>query len=178
MLKTLTVENFALIENVAVEFGAGLNILTGETGAGKSILIEALGALGGKKIGAGKIRKGADFLRVEAIFSDGLHVARKVSRTGKNFCSADGKPITLAALKKIGAQLLDTHDQNKNLELLRAENIYKLIDDEKILAELKNFQRLWRELNSKKRSLEKKISARAENLQRLDFLRTKKLTRR
>ena len=131
MLKTLTVENFALIENVAVDFGAGLNILTGETGAGKSILIEALGAILGKKIGAGKIRKGSDFLRVEAIFSDGLKITRKVSRTGKNFCSENGRPITLAALKKIGAQLLDTHDQNKNLELLREEKIYELLDDEK-----------------------------------------------
>ena len=171
MLKTLTVENFALIENVAVEFGAGLNILTGETGAGKSILIEALGAILGKKIGAGKIRKGSDFLRVEAIFSDGLSVARKVSRTGKNFCTLDGRPITLAQLKKIGAQLLDTHDQNKNLELLREEKIYELLDDEKISDELKNFQRLYRELNAAKRRLEKKFSARAENLERLDFLR-------
>ena len=171
MLKTLTVENFALIENVTVEFGAGLNILTGETGAGKSILIEALGAILGNKIGVSKIRKGADFLRVEAIFSDDLKIMRKISRTGKNSITAGGKSITLAALKKLGAELLDTHDQNKNLELLREENIYKLIDDENILSELENFQSLYRELNSKNRALEKKISARAENLQRMDFLR-------
>ena len=106
MLKTLTVENFALIENVTVEFGAGLNILTGETGAGKSILIEALGAILGNKIGASKIRKGADFLRVEAIFSDGLNIARKISRAGKNSIAANGKPITLAQLKKICAPLV------------------------------------------------------------------------
>lgn len=171
MLKTLTVENFALIENVTVEFGAGLNILTGETGAGKSILIEALGAILGNKIGVSKIRKGADFLRVEAIFSDDLKITRKISRIGKNSITAGGKSITLAALKKLGAELLDTHDQNKNLELLREENIYKLIDDEKILSELEIFQSLYRELNSKNRALEKKISARAENLQRMDFLR-------
>ncbi len=171
MLKTLTVENFALIENITVEFGAGLNILTGETGAGKSILVEALGAILGNKIGVSKIRKGADFLRIEAIFSDGLIITRKISRTGKNSITAGGKSITLASLKKIGAELLDTHDQNKNLELLREENIYKLIDDENILSELETFQSLYRELNSKNRALEKKISARAENLQRLDFLR-------
>ena len=171
MLRTLTVENFALIENVTVEFGAGLNILTGETGAGKSILMEALGAILGNRIGAGKIRKGADFLRVEANFSDGLSLTRKVSRTGKNFVAASGKAITLAQLKKIGAQLLDTHDQNKHLELLREENIYKLIDDEKILGALENFRGVYRELNSKTRALAKKKSARAENLQRLEFLR-------
>ena len=171
MLKTLTVENFALIENITVEFGAGLNILTGETGAGKSILIEALGAILGNRLGINKIRKGADFLRVEANFSDGLNITRKISRTGKNSITADGKSITLAALKKIGAKLLDTHDQNKNLEFLREENIYKLIDDEKILSELEKFQSIYRELNLKNRSLAKKISVRAENLQRLDFLR-------
>ncbi|MBR3051539.1 MAG: AAA family ATPase, partial [Selenomonadaceae bacterium] len=171
MLKTLTVENFALIENVTVEFGGGLNILTGETGAGKSILIEALGAILGNRLGASKIRKGADYLRVEAIFSDGLKITRKVSRTGKNSIAAGGKLITLAQLKKIGEQLLDMHDQNKNLELLREENIYALTDDEKISEELKIFRRLYRELNSKISSLEKKLSARAENLERLDFLR-------
>ncbi len=171
MLKTLTVENFAIIENITVEFGGGLNILTGETGAGKSILIEALGAILGNKISAGKIRKGADFLRVEANFSDGLKITRKVSRTGKNSIAADGKPITLAQLKKFCAPLVDMHGQNQNLEILREENIYKLIDDEKILSELKNFQQVYRALNSKVRELEKKISARAENLQRLEFLR-------
>ena len=171
MLKTLTVENFALIENVTVEFGGGLNILTGETGAGKSILIEALGAILGNRLGASKIRKGSDYLRVAAIFSDGLKISRKVSRTGKNSIAAGGKSITLARLKKIGEQLLDMHDQNKNLELLRKENFYALIDDEKISEELKVFQRLYRELNSKTRALDKKISARAENLERLEFLR-------
>ena len=171
MLKTLTVENFALIERVKIEFGAGLNILTGETGAGKSILIESLGAVLGNRIGASKIRKGADFLRVEAIFSDGLTITRKISRTGKNLITLNGKTITLAALKKIGAGLIDFHGQNQNLELLREENIYKLIDNAEITARLKIFQGIYRELNLKKDLLAKKLSARAENLQRLDFWR-------
>ena len=171
MLKTLTVENFALIENITVKFGAGLNILTGETGAGKSILIEALGAILGNKIGASKIRKGADFLRVAASFSNGLKLARTVSRTGKNSIALDGKPITLAQLKKFSADLVDVHGQNKNLELLCDDKIYQLIDDENISAELKTFQELYRKLNSKARALDKKKSARAENLERLDFLR-------
>ena len=170
MLKTLTVENFALIEKITVEFGAGLNILTGETGAGKSILIEALGAIVGNKIGVGKIRKGADFLRVEATF-DELTLTRKISRTGKNFCAENGNPITLARLKKLGAEFLDIHGQNKNLELLREEKIYELIDDDKISSELEKFQGVYRELNTKRRTLEKKLSARAESLERLEFLR-------
>ncbi len=174
MLKTLTVENFALIENIAVEFGAGLNILTGETGAGKSILIDALGAALGNKLVASKIRKGADYLRVAADFFIGgknFTVERKFSRTGKSLITENGKPITLARLKKIGAELVDVHGQNKNLELLREDKIYSLIDDEEISGELENFQRLYRELTSKTRALEKKLSAREENLERLEFLR-------
>ncbi len=171
MLTTLTVENFALIENVTVEFGNGLNILTGETGAGKSILIDALGTILGNRVGVNQIRKGADFLRVEAKFSTGLTIERTISRTTKNSVTVDGKPITLAALKKIGATLVDVHGQNKNLALLREENIYALIDDEKILRELENFRRLYRALTAQSRTLEKKLSARTDNLQRLDFLR-------
>ncbi|MBR1645302.1 MAG: DNA repair protein RecN [Selenomonadaceae bacterium] len=174
MLKSLTVENFALLENVTVEFGDGLNILTGETGAGKSILIDALGAAVGNRITSSQIRKGTDFLRVTATFSSGgknFVVERKISRTGKNSITLDGTAITLARLKKFGAEILDVHGQNQNLELLRDEKIYALIDDEKILSELENFSELYRALTSKNRALDKKLSARAENIQRLEFLR-------
>lgn len=171
MLTTLTVENFALIENVVIEFGAGLNILTGETGAGKSILIDALGAVLGNRCGVNRIRKGADKLSIAATFSDGLRLMRTVSRTGKGSITANGKPITLAQLKKLCASLIDVHGQNKSLEILREDNIYRLIDDEKIFSELKEYQRLYRALNSKIRELADKKSARNDNLQRLEFLR-------
>ena len=171
MLTTLTVENFALIENVAIEFGAGLNILTGETGAGKSILIDALGAVLGNRCGVNRIRKGADKLSIAATFSEGLRLRRTVSRTGKGSITLNDKPITLAQLKKVCAELVDVHGQNKSLELLREENIYRLIDDEEISAELKEYQRLYRALSSKTRELADKKSAQADNLRRLEFLR-------
>ena len=171
MLTTLTVENFALIENVAIEFGAGLNILTGETGAGKSILIDALGAVLGNRCGVNRIRKGADKLSIAATFSEGLRLRRTVSRTGKGSITLNDKPITLAQLKKVCAELVDVHGQNKSLELLREDNIYRLIDDEEISAELKEYQRLYRALSSKTRELADKKSAQADNLRRLEFLR-------
>lgn len=170
MLKTLTVENFALIENVTVEFGAGLNILTGETGAGKSILIDALGAVLGNRVGINRIRKGAENLRVAATFDSGLTIERKVSRTSKSSVTVNGKSTTPATLKKICASLVDVHGQNKNLALLREENVYALIDDEKISDALENFRRLYKSLTAQSRALTEKISARADNLQRLDFL--------
>lgn len=73
MLKSLTVWNFALLKHVQVEFEAGLNILTGETGAGKSILIDSLGAVLGQRMSSDMVRSGCDWLRVEAVFSSRMN---------------------------------------------------------------------------------------------------------
>ena len=115
MLHSLRVWNFALLEEVAVEFGSGLNILTGETGAGKSILIDAIGAILGQRISSDMIRSGCDFFRVEAVFSvderdemlplfeeqeieydDELIIIRKVSRIGKSSILVNGSHVTLS----------------------------------------------------------------------------------
>ena len=120
MLKTLTVQNFALIEQVEAEFGEALNILTGETGAGKSILIDALGAVLGGRVAAGMIRTGAPSLKVEAVFEknpnhpaitflkeaqidadDGeIIIVRQVFQNGKSSATVNGSHITLGSLKK------------------------------------------------------------------------------
>ena len=138
MLKSLSVKNFALIENAELEFGEGLNILTGETGAGKSILIDALGAVLGNRITSSQIRAGCEDLRVEAVFflpknsaahkilseleidddDENLIITRKFSRAGKNFIIVNGSHVTLATLKKISSTLVDIHGQNENLALL------------------------------------------------------------
>ena len=143
MLKSLTVWNFALLEHVEIAFGAGLNILTGETGAGKSILIDALGAVLGRRVTADAIRTGCDWLRVEAVFSvDGqaellaylaeqaidcedatLIITRQVARAGKSNVLVNGCHVTLAVLKQIGAFLVDIHGQNENLALERSEPV-------------------------------------------------------
>ena len=148
MLKTLTVWNFALLEHVKIEFGAGLNILTGETGAGKSILIDALGAVLGKRLAATAIRSGCEWLRVEAVFDleaqtalkslleeqaipvedDELIITRQVSHKGKSSVLLNGCRVTLALLKELGAYLVDIHGQHDNLALLRPENQLLLLD--------------------------------------------------
>ena len=141
MLKTLTVWNFALWEHVKIEFGAGLNILTGETGAGKSILIDALGAVLGKRLAATAIRSGCEWLRVEAVFDleaqtalkslledDELIITRQVSHKGKSSVLLNGCRVTLALLKELGAYLVDIHGQHDNLALLRPENQLLLLD--------------------------------------------------
>ena len=148
MLKTLTVWNFALLEQVEIEFDAGLNILTGETGAGKSILIDALGAVLGHRLSGDVIRTGCEWSRVEAIFDivgeeklhaflreqaiadedDALIVTRQLTVKGKNVILVNGCHVTLAVLRKIGEYLADIHGQNENLTLLKAENQFHLLD--------------------------------------------------
>lgn len=194
MLKTLTVWNFALLEHVQVEFGTGLNILTGETGAGKSILIDALGAILGQRIGAACIRTGADYLKVEAVFSLdeetlGLHtllndlaiddsekiliITRQINSTGRSVVLVNGAHVTLNILKKIGAFLVDVHGQNENLALLKEENQLLLLDNysadlAEMIASYKSVYKLWK---NKNREYDEKTKAAREYAQRLDMLR-------
>ena len=140
MLKSLTVINFALIDRAYIEFVRGLNILTGETGAGKSILIDALSAIIGSRASSESIRSGTDYFRVEAVFDisdmasiqeimeeqgitpeeDGtLLIARRLTRHGKNTVHINGCQVTLATLRRIGEVLVDMHGQHENQTLLK-----------------------------------------------------------
>lgn len=194
MLKTLTVWNFALLEHVQVEFGEGLNILTGETGAGKSILIDALGAILGQRVSSDAIRTGCDWLRVEAVFtlddeSLGLHellagqaiddseglliITRQVTKGGRSMVLVNGCHVTLTILKQIGAFLVDIHGQNENLALLKEESQFALLDNydpdlTEALAAYRQTYGLWK--GKKQEHAEKEQSAR-EYAQRLDMLR-------
>lgn len=194
MLKSLSVRNFALIEKADLEFGEGLNILTGETGAGKSILIGALGAVLGHRVALSQIRAGCDELRVEAVFApeknspvheilseleiddadDTVIISRKVCVAGgKSGAIVNGSHVTLTTLKKIGAALVDIHGQNENLALLREESVYKLIDgaDEKIFGVREDYKKLLGSLNFQIRALKEKKSRQEDNERRLEMLR-------
>ena len=193
MLKTLSVWNFALLENVNVEFNEGLNILTGETGAGKSILIDALGVVLGSRANIQYIRTGCEELKVEATFlvdsqdkvikvlseldielDDGtLIINRKITKTGKNSIIVNGSHVTLASLKKIGNALIDIHGQNENLALLKEDSPYNLIDNSstEISVVLNDYQKLYRLWLVQKKALEDKKRSASDNEQRLDMLR-------
>lgn len=196
MLKTLSVWNFALLEHVEIEFGNGLNILTGETGAGKSILIDSLGAILGRKLGGEYIRTGADFLRIEAVFSvdndktlnkfleeealnsedDTLIIKRQLTSSGKSSVFVNGAHVTLATLKKLGALLVDIHGQNENLALLKEANQYALLDesDEEITKALTSYREVYHALKNAKEELTQKESAAANYEQRIDLLNWQK----
>ena len=194
MLKNLSVWNFALIEHAELEFGEGLNILTGETGAGKSILIDALSAVLGQRIGTNLIRTGCENLRVEAVFllpensnaqkilaeldieveEDNLIIARKICRVAKNnSITVNGCHVTLTALKKIGAALVDIHGQNENLAILREENIYSLIDgaNSNIFGALQDYKKIFESWSLQVKNLDDKKRAMLDSEQRLEMLR-------
>ena len=194
MLKTLTVWNFALLEHVQVEFGEGLNILTGETGAGKSILIDALGAILGQRVSSDAIRTGCDWLRVEAVFtledeSLGLHellsgqaiddseglliITRQVTKGGRSMVLVNGCHVTLTILKQIGAFLVDIHGQNENLALLKEESQFALLDqyDPDLIEALAGYKQLFTTWKERKQEQVEKEQAAREYAQRLDMLR-------
>lgn len=193
MLKTLTVWNFALLEHVQIDFGKGLNILTGETGAGKSILIDSLGAILGHRMSAEAIRTGCDWLRVEAVFlidnqsqlhhfldtqaieneENTLIITRQITRAGKNMILVNGCHVTLTILRALGEYLVDVHGQNENLALLRAENQFHLLDgyDVNIGNQVSCYQKLYRSWQQKKQALKEKEQAAMDYEQRIDMLR-------
>ena len=148
MLISLQIKDYALIENIQVEFGKGLNIITGETGAGKSILIDAMGLLLGERASNEVIRKGASKSFVEGIFEvDGnkkvkqlldeneieqrpeLIVRREISAKGSNRCFLNDTPVTLNVIKDVGNLLVDLHGQHEHQSLLRSEMHIEMLDE-------------------------------------------------
>ena len=153
MLAALRIQNFALIEELSVEFGPGLTVLTGETGAGKSIIFGALQLILGGRASSELIRAGAKEATVEALFQgsaggpgaevlervrefgvepdeDGTIVFRRVvSAEGKNRCFINGSPVTLSMLDSAGEYLVDVHGQHQHQRLLYPENHLAILDD-------------------------------------------------
>ena len=193
MLNTLTVWNFALLEHIQIEFDKGLNILTGETGAGKSILIDALGAMLGNRLSTELIRHGREWLRVEAVFSledqpnvvafleenaidtaeNELIITRQITSSGRGSILINGCHTTLAVLKNLGGLLVDVHGQNENLSLLKLENQFQLVDgsSEKLGRELAEYRDLYKALKEAEARLSEKENASRDYEQRLDMLR-------
>ena len=187
MLELLHIENIAVIERADIAFAPGFNALTGETGAGKSIVIDALGAVLGQRTSRDLIRTGAGKAFVSAVFSgadrevleanglaledDGtLLLQREICTDGKNICRANGRPITVAALRTVGASLLNIHGQHDGAQLL---------DEEQHIAYLDAFGRVdkapceaaFAALSATRRTMESLRMDEAEKERRIDMLR-------
>ncbi|MBZ4644465.1 MAG: repair protein RecN, partial [Deferribacteraceae bacterium] len=145
MLKILSVKNFGVIEDVYIEFDNGLNIITGETGAGKSVLIGALKLLMGERFNKSLTRNTEESVKVEAVFEDNFDflteeireefdidseiiVKRTIDPTGKNKIMINGNLATVQQLKDIISEIVDIHGQHENQKLLNPKNHMKYID--------------------------------------------------
>lgn len=151
MLSELTIQNFAIIDRVYLHFGPGFSVLTGETGAGKSIIIDAVSLLLGGRGETDVIRAGADQATIEGIFvldpetqavvnplleQEGLEgdepgallLAREIRREGRNVCRVNGRTVTLKVLEEVGQHLVDIHGQTEHLSLMRVREHVDLLD--------------------------------------------------
>ncbi len=192
MLFNLSIENVALIEKADINFSEGFNILTGETGAGKSILIGSVNMLLGERSGKELIRHGESYAYVEGLFyvddtakkelelldiepdEDGsLIVSRKISADGKNICKAGGKTVPVSVLREIGRNLINIHGQHDNQALLDAKCHIKFLDafcikEHKVLFD--EYENVFAELTECKRELENFDIDENEKARRLDIL--------
>ena len=147
MLRELRIENIAVIEHADIRFGDGLNVMTGETGAGKSIVIDSIAALTGARVSRELIRSGAERATVTAVFdraeaadwlreneldpdddSDELIIQRRITRDGKSSCRVCGFPVSAQQLKSLGSCLLEIHGQNDGLQLLDEKKHLSALD--------------------------------------------------
>ena len=147
MLKTLYIENIAVIEKTSIDFSGGLNVLTGETGAGKSIIIDAINAIMGQRTSKDIIRTGETSAFVSAQFEsinksaqkaleelgfvledDALIVQRTLSQSGKNVCKINGRPATVSMLRELSKYLINIHGQHESYELFSPETHLGYID--------------------------------------------------
>lgn len=181
MLKSLYIKDYALIDLIEINFSKGLNIITGETGAGKSILIDALSLLLGERASSEVVRKGAEKSIVEGIFevgknnnieklckeneidfSDELIVRREISLKGTNRCFLNDSPVSLSLIKEIGDLLVDLHGQHEHQSLLRVETHIDFLDQvadvEKLLAQYHDEYRRINLLHSELKSLKENES--------------------
>src|SRR5437588_1931922 len=121
MLRFLRIRHFAVIDSVEVEFEPGLNVLTGETGAGKSILVEAVGLLLGGRASGDLVRTGEESAAIEAIFENGgeeLLVRREITAQGRSRAFVNGSLATAGALKDLSSRLIELHGQHEHQTLL------------------------------------------------------------
>lgn len=161
MLRTLSIENIAVIEKAKIDFDGGLNVLTGETGAGKSIVVDSINAVLGERTSKELVRTGSDFAFVSAFFEninatvcgeleklgytpedDGsLLITRRISKDGRSSCRVNGMPATVSVLHALGKVLVNIHGQHDSQSLLDPEQHYKFIDmlsgDSSVLSDYK-----------------------------------------
>lgn len=188
MLLQLDIENVAVFEKASVSFESGLNVITGETGAGKSLLINSLNLVLGCRGAHGLIRSGADFASVNASFFDknvdsvlaengiecddgNIIISRRLYRDGRNQCRINGASVPVSLLREIGKKLVAIHGQRDNAVLLSAAGQLSFVDSFSGSGELlSQYREAYRNYKSAERSLAHMQSDESERAREIDFL--------
>jgi DNA repair protein RecN (Recombination protein N) len=185
LLEFLSIKNFAIIDELALAFKPGLTVLTGETGAGKSIIVDALQTLLGEKVDLSVVRAGDSSARVEAAFKapeidlpdgfealDELIIGREIRREGRGRATVNGAMITIPHLKEIGDRMVDLHGQHEHQSLLKTAAHLRALDSFASLVERKQeFAKIFRELTDVRERLGAVERDKKDRLARLDYLR-------
>lgn len=191
MLSDLKINDIAIIKEADIHFDNGLNVLTGETGAGKSIIIDAINAVLGERTSRELIRTGSAFAEASAFFTDinsevkntlsqmgitceidnSLLLYRKITPDGKNVCRINGESVTVSMLKKIGQLLINVHGQMDNHNLLNQELHYTYIDSFAENYDLRNaYTKCYEEYLEAKKRLDSLVTDEGEKARKIDLL--------
>ncbi|MBA2493454.1 MAG: AAA family ATPase, partial [Acidobacteria bacterium] len=194
MLSLLKIKNIALIDELQLEFARGLNLLTGETGSGKSIIVDSLGALTGERVSSDLIKEGTNNAQIEGLFniisnenlqaifeSSGIEidnereidliVRRELTANGRNRIFVNNQLVTQAFLKKIGAFLVDIHGQGEQATLFNPATHLEMLDEYANLKTLReNVAEKYKELAQIAKEIESLKADEAQKLQLLDIL--------
>lgn len=183
MISTIQIKNIGIIDNLSINLENGFNVLTGETGAGKTLIIDSLGIICGNRFSKEMIRKGEEYSYVEASIYmpenptsiDGnIIVSREIYTNGRNSCKINGRLVTVSELKEFMKQIIDIHGQNDNQTIMDKTSHIGYLDSfigEKILNIKKEYRELFKRYNEIKLELKNNYGDDKEKQRKLDLLR-------
>ncbi len=182
MITTLHIKNIGIIDDLSVELSHGLNVITGETGAGKTLIIDSINIISGGRFSKEMIRRGEDYSFVELnlylpqnekAIENNIIVSREINANGKNSCKINGRLVTVNELKEFMNNIIDIHGQNDNQKILNSKYHIKYLDNfggEELLNKKKKYRVLFDRYNEIKKELKENLGDEKEKQRQLDLL--------
>ena len=183
MISTLHIKNIGIIDDITIDFENGLNILTGETGAGKTLIVDSLGIIAGGRFSKEMIRKGEDFSFVEICLympenemalDDNIIISREINTSGKNLCKINGRLVTVNELKEFMKNVIDIHGQFDNQTLMDKSYHTKYLDEfggDSLIDLKKQYMELYEQYKNIKQQLSENYGDDKEKQRKLDLLK-------
>ena len=183
MISIMHIKNIGIISDLTVEFNNGFNVLTGETGAGKTLIIDSLGIISGERFSKDMIRKGEtySFVELNLFLPENEHsidgsivVSREIYENGRNTCKINGRLVTVNELKEFMSNIIDIHSQNDNQVLMKKQEHIRYLDNfigEEILKLKHEYLKMYNQYNDIKKELKNNYGDEKEKQRKLDLLR-------